>query len=375
MILLSYDWFYFNPSSLQLNFLHNLGQIHFCKPCITVLEGILEFKILCQISKTLIEKRLKFLNEKNTFADKTITDVGAVVASNNKTDDLPQICEDPSSPNNELIATRTYTRTLSKSVIKGLPFICAHCGKHISGRSDIKYHVIKRHLNGTRCPIKRCRAAFLTSIELSNHLASHEIKKKNFALRSITCSICNLTTTMSNRKNACEHLKPKKKSKTSKPTPCDVCGKTYKTKSQLGEHQRSVHGNYVFGCNVCGAKFKSKNNLRTHISSVHGPRLKCSYCGIKMAGPRSLTVHINSVHLNKRSCVCKECGATFHATAALKKHMHIHYNTRPWNCDICQEQGYYSTEYLRKHYLRVHQLDYTLEEVRHHSIKVTHSYK
>uniref|UniRef100_A0A4W5JC68 C2H2-type domain-containing protein n=1 Tax=Hucho hucho TaxID=62062 RepID=A0A4W5JC68_9TELE len=54
---------------------------------------------------------------------------------------------------------------------------------------------------------------------------------------------------------------------------CELCGKGFKTPSQLKWHQASVHrGEKPFQCPTCGKCFTTKTNLKIHTSVHSGER-------------------------------------------------------------------------------------------------------
>ena len=47
---------------------------------------------------------------------------------------------------------------------------------------------------------------------------------------------------------------------------CDVCGMTFKFRSQLDIHYRIHTGKKPFVCKICNKGFAQKNNLKSHMS-------------------------------------------------------------------------------------------------------------
>ena len=51
---------------------------------------------------------------------------------------------------------------------------------------------------------------------------------------------------------------------------CEICTKSFSTKSSLNSHKKKIHFNYVFKCNFCTDKtFSQKVNFYKHLVDVH----------------------------------------------------------------------------------------------------------
>ena len=55
---------------------------------------------------------------------------------------------------------------------------------------------------------------------------------------------------------------------TSKSFSCDVCKKSYKTKSSLNIHKRIHSGEKTYKCDVCDKGFSRKDHLTRHIVMI-----------------------------------------------------------------------------------------------------------
>ena len=103
------------------------------------------------------------------------------------------------------------------------------------------------------------------------------------------------------------------KSHQSVPTNCCICDKTFKSKSALNDHKRTVHSEKVFCCDVCDKQFVSNTNLNKH-KKIHTRTIKpenigkgifpCPECGKKFSYKRGMNDHIKKVHnFNQFSCI------------------------------------------------------------------------
>lgn len=97
---------------------------------------------------------------------------------------------------------------------------------------------------------------------------------REFALKSLKCSICNKEYATNNSYN--RHLKIHN---VSRPYVCDKCDKSFKTLQVLSDHLKRHYNDRRHGCTLCGQKFYAKSNLTDHMRSHSGEKpFKCSIC-------------------------------------------------------------------------------------------------
>src|SRR5277367_5481899 len=65
--------------------------------------------------------------------------------------------------------------------------------------------------------------------------------------------------------NASGNVDERRSSEREKKYPCDTCGKTFQTPSNLKRHERSHLGEKPFKCAECGQRFAQKSNLTRHL--------------------------------------------------------------------------------------------------------------
>lgn len=105
--------------------------------------------------------------------------------------------------------------------------------------------------------------------------------------------------------------------------------------------------------------------MRRHIEEIHNPnhqRVTCDICGTTVKNERGLLRHKEEVHFSDYKYPCPTCGRAFKTIKMLKKHQFSHLKQKPFNCHICHS-GYYMTSSLKDHYFKLHNIQFTSEEV------------
>lgn len=238
---------------------------------------------------------------------------------------------------------------------KHIKYECDHCGKHINSKLRLRDHLMTQHMGAKRCYF--CKEFFYDHVAYKEHLA---LERKNYTRKSAICEICGYDSAS---KNALDAHKARHHSDVTHM--CTKCGKIFPTKSLLHSHNRQHHEEHKFACAHCGKKYSTKRSLTKHVQNVHirDNYMKCDVCGKMLLGEQTLKTHMRIVHTDIRKHVCGICGKAFKIAQLLRKHYYSHENKRPLNCHMCTT-GYYCVEYLQKHYLRIHGVEYTVQEVR-----------
>ncbi|KAM9342213.1 uncharacterized protein KZ484_014848 [Pholidichthys leucotaenia] len=155
-----------------------------------------------------------------------------------------------------------------------------------------------------------------------------------------------------NDKNIKNKFQKKKHDTMDKPCVCNMCGKRFRSKSVLADHERIHTGEKPFSCGSCGQSFTKRCNLKTHLR-IHTDE-KPFFCGICW---QSFNQHGNlkshmRIHTGEKPFSCETCGQRFIYYTTLQSHMGIHTGEKPFSCGTCGQRFNYRNT-LRTH-MRIH---------------------
>lgn len=135
---------------------------------------------------------------------------------------------------------------------------------------------------------------------------------------------------------------------------CNECKLNYKTQQAYDKHMKNKHGenSTKFICSVCGRSFKEKQILKNH-EKIHLPdeeKLKypCKFCEKKFINSHCLKVHVARIHEKISYFFCEICGKGCTTKSDLLWHMDKHTQERNYSCDLCGLK-FKSTNSLRNH--------------------------
>ncbi|VEN45852.1 unnamed protein product [Callosobruchus maculatus] len=119
---------------------------------------------------------------------------------------------------------------------------------------------------------------------------------------------------------------------------CNVCGKTFKTHSELTQHIKSKCGTERrFICKECGQSLMSAGSLYNHVKrhqKTHS--YMCRFCAKMFVTGGQLKVH-EKVHTQQKDFVCEICNKGFCHRQSLITHITIHTGIKPYQCEGCSK--------------------------------------
>jgi KRAB domain-containing zinc finger protein len=117
---------------------------------------------------------------------------------------------------------------------------------------------------------------------------------------------------------------------------CSVCGKQYKTKSELTHHINSKCGTVKkFNCKICNQDLMSAGSLYNHMLRHNGERsFMCGFCAKLFFTAGQLKVH-ERIHTQDKAYVCEICNKGFCHRQSLITHSTLHTGIKPYQCENC----------------------------------------
>ncbi|CAG0895688.1 unnamed protein product [Cyprideis torosa] len=144
----------------------------------------------------------------------------------------------------------------------------------------------------------------------------------------------------------------KRKSKKIKKEPvhydCAVCGRRFKGRYNLKDHERVHSGERPYSCEWCSKSFSQLVNLEVHLRRHTGDKpFKCTNCHKRFTSGSDLKVHARS-QTKERPHECNVCSKRFSQASHLQRHVRIHTGENPFQCLVCGK-GFKSRYELRIH--------------------------
>ena len=138
---------------------------------------------------------------------------------------------------------------------------------------------------------------------------------------------------------------------------CFLCRKIM-GKANLSAHMKTEHDCFEGGnpfekklvsCQMCDKTFGSKSFLHRHVQSVHERivKAKCDVCDKTFTDTSNYKQHL-LIHAGIKSYMCQICGKGFVQPQGLRMHMPSHSSEHPYSCTFCPKK------FRRKQHFELH---------------------
>ena len=209
-------------------------------------------------------------------------------------------------------------------------YLCELCDKNFFHKGQYTVHM-RTHSGEKPYACVTCNKRFNTNGQLNRHMSVHDEKKSNSKPSFNAEALVD--------RNDGDSTEVIKKQDDERNFPCSVCGKRFKRRGHLNEHQM-IHKLRKTGerpelCTVCGKRFLLPSRLRAHVRSHNDVRpFKCSQCSKTFRSAFFLNRHIK-FHSGERPFKCPSCEKSFKLPYHLKLHITLHTGDRPFVCTVC----------------------------------------
>ena len=168
--------------------------------------------------------------------------------------------------------------------------------------------------------------------ELEPFNMKHPVQK----VSQIQCNICSKSfLTKTSLKHHIQRLHPNE----NLPYSCEVCGKQYQWNSVLKIHRythdvnKTTYTGNIFKCETCDKQFRWKSHLNNH-KIIHTRNTRDT-CSKSFQNKENLTCHQRRHKGIKESYNCDKCAKSFSVKRNLIRHLIVHSGEKSYFCQKC----------------------------------------
>ncbi|XP_065073956.1 zinc finger protein 883-like [Ochlerotatus camptorhynchus] len=259
-------------------------------------------------------------------------------------------------------------------------YACTICSKTFSRKDSLKaHHDVHLNLKAYQCD--QCGKQFVHQYTLKGHMKLHNVEKTHHCefcqesylrirdLRRHRLLIHNKTKEINDQvidqslqekkevvikeeENSPKNLR--KRPREENPYCCDLCGKSYRIPSALGNHMKMHSKDRRYVCKACGHAFNNIVHLQQHVNAVHMKQkpYSCQVCKKSFGRNSDLNRH-RKIHSVDKPYQCADCGKVYAWAMSLKNHIREHTGEKPFVCIICNV-GFAQQNCLARHTRSAH---------------------
>ena len=199
---------------------------------------------------------------------------------------------------------------------------------------------------------KQCQEQFNTHGKFTNH-----IRKTHWTFRCKQCDMSCKDEQMLTRHIECKHVIHK----------CEKCKRIFSSKKTMKVHIKRYQGqeehtkkkckqgvkSVVYRCH-CGKIFKKKRYMVNHQRAIHDgiKPYKCMECGKKFTNNANFRRH-RRTHTGNKKFECTICKKRFTRFDGMRSHMRVHNEVKQFKCNHCGMEFRFRTNMIR-HVTNIH---------------------
>ncbi|XP_049884169.1 zinc finger protein 33A-like [Pectinophora gossypiella] len=241
----------------------------------------------------------------------------------------------------EMMSNRERKR--NQPNFKKIPYKCDSCVLGFTRKDTYDVHMMKKHdenIGSHMCPV--CEVRFTTLKQVDKHKTKHYVCYR--------CKLCKYETL--ELWSALSHCRTKHTVDQVESIHCPYCEYVARTPEDMSQHMTTDHSLY---CNECGEKFKALSSLKKHVKRIHAVKREfvCDICSKTFRTKSRLESHMvthNSTIAQKLS-YCGSCKVQYKNIYVYRNHLRTSANhaEQTYPCLDCNKQ-FASKEYWKKHY-------------------------
>lgn len=260
------------------------------------------------------------------------------------------------------------------------PYKCEECDFACNRLSTLKKHCTQKHPEDKPFACPQCDLKFALESKLHSHMRTHGAEYQSDKANQLPSEgLKEDSASESSEVPPTEEFektarKPNKKQPAKggeRPFVCKDCGRGFKQKGHLTDHEKIHLGVRPFMCESCGIAFVRMKDLRMHkrhqvcsrlsegdegsqrrrvcywckevfvtwleyrkhLQSHNGEKIhRCKECSFTCARPSTLKEHVALKHSQEKPFACTLCSAKFAVKRRLLLHMSAHGDAKPFAC-------------------------------------------